>query len=41
MIQLNERQSLRRLGVTRRQLLEEVDRPALKPLPESAYEYSE
>ena len=28
--QLNERQPLRRLGVTRRQILEEVDRPALK-----------
>jgi len=41
MVQLNERQPLRRLGVTRRQLLEEVDRPALKPLPDSAYEYSE
>src|SRR6201985_2036696 len=41
MVQLNERQPLRRLGVTRRQLLEEVDRPALKPLPESVYEYSE
>src|ERR1700730_7939989 len=34
MTQLNERQALRRLGVTRRQLLEEVDRPALKALPE-------
>jgi transposase len=41
MTQLNERQPLRRLGVTRRQLLEEVDRPALKPLPDGAYEYSE
>ena len=28
MTQLNERQALRRLGVTRRQLLEEIDRPA-------------
>jgi len=35
MTQLNERQGLRRLGVTRRQLLEEVDRPALKALPSS------
>ena len=34
MTQLNERQPLRRLGVTRRQLLEEVDRPALKALPD-------
>jgi len=40
MTQLNDRQPLRRLGVTRRQLLEEVDRPALKALPDSAYEYS-
>ena len=41
MTQLNERQALRRLGVTRRQLLEEVDRPALKALPDEPYEYSE
>ena len=41
MAQLNERQPLRRLGVTRRQLLEEVDRPALKALPGEPYEYSE
>src|SRR5450631_2339518 len=41
MTQLNERQPLRRLGVTRRQLLEEVDRPALKALPDEPYEYSE
>ena len=41
MTQLNERQSLRRLGVTRRQLLEEVDRPALKAPPDEPYEYSE
>ena len=39
--QLNERQALRRLGVTRRQLLEEIDRPALKELPSEPYEYSE
>jgi transposase len=30
---LNEERPIRRLGVTRRRLLEEVDRPALKPLP--------
>ena len=36
MTQLNEKQGLRRLGVTRRQLLEEVDRPALKALPRRA-----
>jgi len=41
MVQLNDTQTLRRLGITRRRLLEEVDRPALKPLPDSAYEYSE
>jgi transposase len=41
MTQLNERQPLRRLGVTRRQLLEQVDRPALKDLPGEPYEYSE
>lgn len=41
MTQLNERQPLRRLGVTRRRLLEEVDRPALKPLPGEAYEFCE
>jgi transposase len=41
MTQLNERQPLRRLGVTRRQLLEEVDRPALKAMPDEPYEYSE
>ena len=40
MTQLNERQALRRLGVTRRQLLEEVDRPALKALPDEPYEYA-
>ena len=41
MAQLNDRQNLRRIGVTRRQLLEEVDRPALKALPGEPYEYSE
>ncbi len=41
MAQLNERQALRRLGVTRLQLLEEVDRPALRALPDEPYEYSE
>src|SRR5271168_143468 len=41
MTQLNDKQSLRRLGVTRHQLLEEVDRPALKALPSEPYEYSE
>ena len=41
MAQLIDNQSLRRLGVTRRQLLEEVDRPALKALPGEPYEYCE
>ena len=41
MAQLNDKQSLRRLGVTRRQLLEEIDRPALNALPDEPYEYSE
>ena len=35
------RAALRRLGVTRRQLLEEIDRPALKALPVEPYEYCE
>jgi transposase len=34
---LNEELPIRRLGVTRRQLLEEIDRPALKPLPLEPY----
>jgi transposase len=39
--QLNEERPIRRLGVTRRQLLEEVDRSALKSLPAEAYEFCE
>ena len=38
---LNEERPIRRLGVTRRQLLEEIDRPALKSLPDEPYEFSE
>ncbi|WP_245471549.1 IS21 family transposase, partial [Bradyrhizobium genosp. SA-3] len=38
---LNEERPIRRLGVTRRQLLEEIDRPALKPLPTSPYVLAE
>ena len=38
---LNEVRPLRRLGVTRRRLLEEIDRPALKLLPTTAYEFAE
>lgn len=38
---LNEERPIRRLGTTRRTLLEEVDRPALKALPVEPYEYCE
>jgi transposase len=38
---LNEQRPIRRLGVTRRQLLEELDRPALKPLPAEPYVFAE
>src|SRR5260370_6841717 len=38
---LNEERPIRRLGVTRRKLLEEIDRPALKALPESPYLFAE
>jgi transposase len=41
LIDINERRSLRRLGVTRRQLFEDLDRPALKPLPAELYVYAE
>lgn len=41
MTHLNEERPIRRLGVTRRQLLEEIDRPALKSLPTEPYEFSE
>ena len=34
---LNEERPIRRLGVTRRQLLEEIDRPALRLLPDAPY----
>lgn len=39
--QINEVRPLRRLGVTRRQLFDELDRPALKPLPVEPYVLSE
>ncbi|MGY4601401.1 transposase [Bradyrhizobium sp. GM22.5] len=38
---LNEKRPIRRLGVTRRKPLEEIDRPALKTLPESPYVFAE
>jgi transposase len=41
MTHLNEERPIRRLGMTRRQLLEQIDRPALKPLPTEPYEFSE
>jgi len=39
--EINERRPLRRLGITRRQLFEELDRPALGPLPAEPYVYAE
>ena len=41
LVHLNDRRPIRRLGVTRRQLLEELDRPALKPLPAEPYVFAE
>jgi transposase len=41
MTDLNEVRPIRRLGVTRRQLLEDIDRPALNSLPAEPYEFSE
>ncbi len=41
MTHLNEERPIRRLGVTRRQLLEQIDRPALKSIPTEPYEFSE
>jgi transposase len=38
---LNEERPIRRLGVTRRRLLEEIDRPALNPLPAEPYALAE
>jgi transposase len=38
---LNDERAIRRLGVTRRQLLEDIDRPALKPLPVEPYEFAQ
>lgn len=32
---------MRRLGVSRRQLFDQIERPALRPLPETPYEYAE
>src|SRR6201993_4542760 len=41
MPRLNEERPIRRLGITRRKLLEQIDRPALKVLPTEPYEFSE
>src|SRR5450631_917815 len=41
MTHLNEVRPMRRLGVTRRELLEQIDRPALKSLPAEPYAFSE
>jgi hypothetical protein len=41
LIDINEQRPLRRLGVTRRQLFEDLDLPALKPLPVEPYVYAE
>jgi transposase len=38
---LNDRRVLRRVGCSRRQLFEQVDRPALKSLPAERYVYAE
>ncbi len=38
---LNEVRPIRRLGVTRRHLLEELDRPFLRPLPVEPYVFAE
>ncbi len=41
LVWINEERLLRRIGQTRRQLFEELDRPLLKPLPAEAYVYAE
>jgi transposase len=41
LIDINEQRPLRRLGITRRRLFEDLDRPALKPLPAEPYVYAE
>lgn len=41
LVKVNDERPLRRLGVTRRQLLEELDRPHLKPLPVEPYVFAE
>jgi transposase len=41
LVKLNEQRPIRRLGVTRRHLLEELDRPSLKSLPTEPYGFAE
>jgi transposase len=41
LVRLNERRPIRRLGRTRRELLEELDRPHLKALPAEPYSFAE
>ena len=41
LVRLNDQRQIRRLGMTRRQLLEELDRPLLKSLPVEAYVFAE
>jgi transposase len=41
LVRVNEERPIRRMGVTRRHLLEELDRPMLKPLPVEPYVFAE
>ena len=41
LVDLNDRRILRRVGETRRQLFEAIDRPALRPLPMEPYVFAE
>jgi len=41
LVRLNDERLIRRLGETRRHLLEELDRPMLKPLPVEPYVFAE
>ena len=41
LVRINDERPIRRLGVTRRQLFEELDRPVLKPLPVEPYIFAE
>lgn len=41
LVKINDERPLRRLGVTRRQLLEDLDRPHLKPLPAEPYVFAQ